>query len=292
MTVLQFLAAEPVWFIAASALLGLLMGSFLNVVALRLPPRLEYHWRRECRAYLQVEEGREDESPPPGWVVSASRCPRCGHRLSPWENIPLLSFLLLRGRCRACGGAISWRYPVVELLTALLTAVTAWRLGWSWETVAAWSLLWPLIVLTLIDLDHQLLPDALTQPLLWLGLLWSLGGVFTEPASAILGAVVGYLVLWSVMHLFKLATGKEGMGHGDFKLLAALGAWLGWQALPFIVFLSSVLGALVGIILILHRGRDRQLPIPFGPFLAGAGWVAMLWGETLTQAYFRFFAGG
>ncbi len=291
MTVFQFLAAEPAWFLAASALLGLLMGSFLNVVALRLPPRLEYRWRQECQAWLQGQEGSE-ETPPPGWVASPSRCPHCGHRLRPWENIPLVSFLLLRARCRACGGAISWRYPVVELLTALLTAVTAWRLGWSWETVAAWSLLWPLIVLTLIDLDHQLLPDAITQPLLWLGLLWSLSGVFTGPEAAILGAVGGYLVLWSVMHLFKLATGKEGMGHGDFKLLAALGAWLGWQALPLIVFLSSVLGTLVGIALILLRGRDRQLPIPFGPFLAGAGWVAMLWGETLIQAYFRFFAGG
>jgi len=287
---IDILRHQPALWLAFCALLGLLVGSFLNVVALRLPPWLAHRWRAQCREYLEAGETREE--PPPGIVSPPSHCPGCGHRLRPWENVPLLSYLLLRGRCRACGMAISWRYPLVEAVTGALTAVVGWHFGVGWESVAAWVFLWFLIPLTLIDLDHQLLPDALTLPLLWAGLLWSVAGGFTDPASAILGAAGGYLVLWSVYQLFKLATGKEGMGYGDFKLLAALGAWLGWQSLPLIVLLSSLLGAVVGGLLILLRGRDRQLPIPFGPFLAGAGWVAMLWGETLTRVYWRAFAGG
>ncbi len=290
MGLIDVLRDQPVLWLAVCALLGLLVGSFLNVVIVRLPPWLAYHWRVQCREYLEADVVRE--APPPGIVSPPSHCPGCGHRLRPWENIPLLSYLLLRGRCRACGMAVSWRYPLVEAVTGVLTALVGWHFGVGWESVAAWVFLWFLVPLTVIDLEHQLLPDILTLTLLWTGLLWSVVGGFTDPASAILGAAGGYLLLWSVYQLFKLATGKEGMGYGDFKLLAALGAWLGWQSLPLIVLLSSLLGAVVGGLLILLRGRDRQLPMPFGPFLAGAGWVAMLWGEALTRVYWRAFAGG
>ncbi len=282
---LELLRQHPALFFTAVAVLGLLVGSFLNVVILRLPVMLERQWRLECRQFLELPE------PPPeerlDLLYPPSRCPRCGHRIRAWENVPVLSWLWLRGRCSRCRAPISPRYPVIEALTAILSLAVAWRFGVSPQTLWALVLTWGLIVLSVIDYDHQLLPDALTLPLLWLGLLLSLSGVFTDPRSAIMGVAAGYLLLWGVYQSFRLITGKEGMGYGDFKLLALLGAWLGWQMLPLIVLLSSLLGALAGVTLILFRGRDRGLPIPFGPYLAVAGWIALMWGEALNRWYLQ-----
>ncbi|HEB77175.1 MAG TPA: prepilin peptidase, partial [Methylothermaceae bacterium] len=216
-----------------------------------------------------------------------SRCPHCGHHIRAWENIPILSWLWLRGRCSQCRAAISPRYPLIEGLTAVLSLAVAWRFGVSPQALWALVLTWSLIALSFIDYDHQLLPDILTLPLLWLGLLLSLFGIFTDPRSAIMGAAAGYLLLWGIYQLFRLITGKEGMGYGDFKLLALFGAWLGWQMLPLIILLSSLVGAVFGLALILLRGRDRELPIPFGPYLAIAGWIALLWGEQLNRWYLQ-----
>ncbi|MCA1799669.1 MAG: A24 family peptidase [Xanthomonadaceae bacterium] len=265
---------------------GLIVGSFLNVVIHRLPKMLERSWRRECSELLETTvpddpAGRYD------LIAPGSHCPGCGHRIRAWENIPIISWLFLRARCSACGMMISVRYPLVELAAALTGATVAWHFGFGWECLGALALTWSLLALTMIDFDHQLLPDAITLPLLWLGLLFSLftGGV--SPQDAIIGAAAGYLSLWSIYWLFKLATGKEGMGYGDFKLLAVLGAWLGWQALPAVVLLSAVVGALVGVALIVAQRLGRSVPMPFGPYLAAAGWIALLWGTDLNQAYLR-----
>jgi len=239
-----------------------------------------------------ARSGTGAEAPPsPAALTLAqpgSHCPHCGHRIRPLENIPLLSYLVLRGRCSACHQPIGLRYPLVEALTAVLSVLVVWRLGLSWETGAALLLTWGLIALAFIDIDTQLLPDNLTLPLLWLGLLMSLGGRFTTPTEAILGATLGYLFLWTVYQLFKLVTGREGMGYGDFKLFALFGAWLGWQALPLILILSSLVGAVIGMILLARSGRDRHTPLPFGPYLAAAGWIALLWGDGLSGAYLRW----
>ena len=265
--------------------LGLLVGSFLNVVVYRLPRMLEHRWRSECAELLGAP-------PPHGAGESlnlarpSSHCPHCGHRIRPWENIPVLSYLLLRGRCSACGAAIGLRYPLTEILSGAVGLIVIWRLGPTWQGAAALLLSWALISLSLIDYDTKLLPDLITLPLLWLGLLLSLGSLFTDPISAIIGATAGYLSLWTVYQLFKLLTGKEGMGYGDFKLLALLGAWLGWQQLPQIIVLSALVGTLVGVLLIALRGRDRSIPIPFGPYLATAGWLTLLWGHDITHRYF------
>ncbi|HWP94802.1 MAG TPA: A24 family peptidase [Gammaproteobacteria bacterium] len=262
--------------------LGLAIGSFLNVVILRLPVMMEREWRRQCAE----SEGRAAPPEEPfNLITPPSRCPACGTRIRPLDNLPLVSWLLLRGRCRACGATISVRYPLIELLTGLCSAGVAWHFGFGWALAGALLLTWVLIALTVIDLDHQLLPDALTLPFLWVGLLFSLGHVFTDPRSAILGAVSGYLSLWTVYQVFRLATGKEGMGFGDFKLLAMLGAWLGWQALPLVILLSSLVGAAVGIALIVTRRGKRDTPIPFGPYLAAAGWIALLWRDVLIGAW-------
>ncbi len=286
MTLLELLQTSPGWLVTTVLLLGLLVGSFLNVVTLRLPARLQHQWRTECREILGLDGAQE--AAPPGLVTPRSRCPQCGAAIRALDNIPLLSWLLLRGQCRDCGTGISLRYPIVEAITGLLSAWLAWHLGAGWELVFGLLLTWSLIALTVIDLDHFLLPDNITLPLLWAGLLLSLGGWFTDPVSAIIGAAAGYLVLWSTFHLFRLLTGKEGMGYGDFKLLAALGAWLGWQALPGIVLLSSLVGAVVGIALIVTARQDRSVPIPFGPYLATAGWIMFMWGEQINQAYLRW----
>ncbi|MFN2308144.1 MAG: A24 family peptidase [Gammaproteobacteria bacterium] len=287
MELISLLAQHPPLLMLAVFLLGLLVGSFLNVVAYRLPMMLERDWKQQCLEYLHPEQ-----TPETGerfdLIVPRSRCPACGHRITALENIPVLSYLVLRGKCSACATRISPRYPLVELVTALLSAVVAWQLGWGWPLAAGLVFTWALIALSLIDFDHQLLPDAITLPLLWLGLLLSLGAVFTDMRASILGAAAGYLSLWMVYQLFRLVTGKEGMGYGDFKLLAAIGAWLGWQALPVTILLSSLVGAVVGITLILVRGRDRNIPIPFGPYIAAAGWLAMFWGKDLTDSYLRF----
>ena len=275
--------------LAVAALLGLLVGSFLNVVILRLPRMLERQWRIHCEELQQALRGEAASSTAAGerfnLVTPASHCPHCGHRLRARENIPVLSYLLLRGRCSACGAAISLRYPLVELATALLSMVVIWHFGPTAAGAAALLLTWALIALSVIDYDHQLLPDDITLPLLWLGLIFNSFGLFTDLQSAVIGAVAGYLSLWSIYQLFKWLTGKEGMGYGDFKLLAMLGAWLGWQYLLPIVLLSSIVGAVTGIALILLRGRDRNVPIPFGPYLAVAGWIVLLWGERISQAY-------
>ncbi len=274
-SLIEVLQAAPALYLGLAAILGLLVGSFLNVVVLRLPVMIERRWREEP----DEDEARFD------LVAPASHCPACGHRLSILENVPLLSYLWLRGRCRSCGAGIPLRYPLVELTTAVLTVVTAWHFGPGVQALAACALTWMLIALSGIDIDHQLLPDDITLPGLWLGLILSLFSVFTTPEAAIVGAVAGYLSLWSIYHLFRLLTGKHGMGYGDFKLLAMLGAWMGWQALLPIVLLSSLVGAIVGIAQIVLLGRDRRLPIPFGPYLAAAGWITLLWGERIVQAY-------
>lgn len=272
---------------ALALLFGLLLGSFLNVVILRLPPRLEWGWRRDCRELLELPDGTDAK--PPGIVVEASHCPACGHTLSAWENIPLLSYALLRGRCRACGTGISWQYPVVEAITALLVATCVWQYGVGIPGLLAVAFTGLLVAMSGIDLRTTLLPDQLTYPLLWLGLLASLQSPFgVGPADAIGGAVAGYLALWSVYWAFKLLTGKEGMGYGDFKLLAALGAWCGLKALLPIILMSSISGAIIGGLWLALRGRDRATPIPFGPFLAVAGWIQLVLRPDLLGSYMRW----
>ncbi len=287
MELISLLAQHPPLLIAAVLLLGLIVGSFLNVVIYRLPVMMEREWKQQCVEYLHPEQ---DTTPAERFnlITPRSRCPGCGHAITALENIPVLSYLWLRGKCSACGTRISPRYPLVEFITAVLSAVVAWKLGWGWPLAAALLFTWALIALSLIDFDTKLLPDAITLPLLWLGLLLSLNAVFVDMRASILGAAAGYLSLWLVYQLFKLVTGKEGMGYGDFKLLAAIGAWLGWQALPVTILLSSLVGAVVGIALIAILGRDRNIPIPFGPYIAAAGWLAMLWGEDISNAYLRY----
>lgn len=286
MELVNLLQSSPVFFLGTVFVLGLMVGSFLNVVILRLPKMMERDWQAQCREYLQQETDSEPE--PLSLAKPASTCPGCGHRIRAHENIPVLSWLLLRGKCAACRTPISVRYPVIELVTALLSVVVAWHFGFGWQALAALVLTWALVALSVIDFDTQLLPDAITLPFLWLGLTLSLFPVFADMRNALIGAIAGYLSLWIVYQVFKLVTGKEGMGFGDFKLLALLGAWLGWQALPVVILLSSLVGAVVGVILITVQGRDRQTPIPFGPYLAAAGWIALLWGEQITSSYKQF----
>ena len=286
MELINLLEQSPAFFTGAVFVLGLLVGSFLNVVIHRLPLMMEREWQSQAREYLDLEQPAEPEKL--SLAKPASRCPHCGHRIRWYENIPLLSYIRLRGKCSSCGAPIGARYPFVELLTAVLSAIVAWHFGFGWQAGAALLLTWALIALSMIDIDHQLLPDSITLPFLWLGLLLSLFPVFADMHASLIGAIAGYLTLWTVYQVFKLVTGKEGMGFGDFKLLALLGAWLGWQALPTIVVLSSAVGAVLGGTLMLVQGRDRQQPIPFGPYLAIAGWIALLWGDTISNAYLRW----
>jgi len=246
---------------------------------------MEKEWHAQCNDLLEITSDNEQASEPFNLVTPNSHCPKCNHKIKAIENIPILSYLFLKGRCSDCGIKIPARYPIIEATTALLSIIVAWHFGPTWEAAAALLLTWALVALTVIDFDHQLLPDSITLPLLWLGLGISLAGIFTDPESAIIGGLVGYLSLWSVYMLFKLTTGKEGMGYGDFKLLAMLGAWLGWQSVLPIILLSSVVGAVVGITLIVVRGRDKNIPIPFGPYLAAAGWITLLWGDQIIQTY-------
>jgi leader peptidase (prepilin peptidase)/N-methyltransferase len=287
----ELLSQSPAIFIAVVFAFALMIGSFLNVVIYRLPLMMQREWRDQCQELLaepasDLPEGRFN------LVVPRSRCPSCGKAINAWQNIPVLSYLLLGARCANCQKAIPIRYPLVELLTAVLAGVCAWRFGFGWEALMAVGLTFALLAISLIDADTQLIPDSIVYPLLWVGLTMSLfhplpgaQTLFIPPKDAIVGALAGYLSLWSVYQLFKLVTGKEGMGYGDFKLLAALGAWLGWQMLHIVILISAVVGALVGIAMIVFRGRDRQLPIPFGPYLAAAGWITMLYGEALWNAY-------
>ena len=268
--------------------LGLLVGSFLNVVILRLPRRMEWEWKREAREVLGEPEIYDP--PPPGIVVERSHCPHCGHQLAWYENIPVLSWLALRGRCRSCKAPISVQYPLVELLTALLCVLCVWNFGFGWQGFGACLLTCFLIALSGIDLRTQLLPDSLTLPLMWLGLVAALDNLYMPAKPALLGAIAGYVSLWSVWWLFKQVTGKEGMGHGDFKLLAALGAWVGLSGVLPTILLSSLVGAIIGSIWLAAKGRDRATPIPFGPYLALAGWIVFMWGDQLLGLY-RNYAG-
>lgn len=287
MSLFDVLQAIPLAFVLVCLCLGLMVGSFLNVVIYRLPKMMEREWQQQC-AELRGET--PVASPAFNLMVPRSACPHCHHAISAWENIPVLSYLWLRGKCKGCGAAISPRYPLVEALTGLLCAYAASHFGFGAAAAGALLLIWALIALTAIDFDTQLLPDDITLPLLWTGLLFNLFGTFTSLPDAVLGAVFGYLILWSVYWLFKLVTGKEGMGYGDFKLLAALGAWMGWQMLPLIILSSSFVGAVVGVTLIIALKRGRNIPIPFGPYLAGGGLIALFWGVSLTQSYLQLLA--
>jgi len=272
----------------SATVLGLLVGSFLNVVIYRLPRMLEADWKVQC---CELLEQAAPETKPFNLATPNSTCPHCGHQIRPWENIPLISYAFLRGRCSACKAAISVRYPIIELVTGVLSLFVVYQFGATGTGLAALVFTWALIALTMIDIDTQLLPDVITLPLLWLGLIVNQLGGFASLEDALWGAVAGYLSLWSIYWGFKLLTGKEGMGFGDFKLLAALGAWLGWQLLPIVVLLSSLVGAVIGIGMILVLGRDKNIPMPFGPYLAIAGWIAFIWGDTLLQSYLQFAAG-
>lgn len=279
MTLVLFLETSPLAFTVVSALLGLIVGSFLNVVIHRLPIMLEREWQAE---YAPDEPAPAEKF---NLMVPRSRCPHCGHGITALENVPILSYLALRGCCSACGAPISPRYVVVEALTGLLSAMVAWHFGWGIPALGGLFLTWGLMALAGIDIETQLLPDRITLPVLWLGLLFNLRHVYTGLESAVVGAMVGYLSLWAVYHLFKFVTGKEGMGYGDFKLFALLGAWLGWQELPVVIMLAAGVGAATGLSLMALKRLQQGVPIPFGPFLAAAGLVALLWGNSLTAAY-------
>ncbi len=286
MELLDYLASHPLAFVLCAILLGLLVGSFLNVVVHRLPKMMERNWKAEAREALGLEP--EPKQATYNLVLPNSACPRCGHEIRPWENIPLVSYLALGGKCSSCKAAIGKRYPLVELATALLSGYVAWHFGFTWQAGAMLLLTWGLLAMSLIDADHQLLPDVLVLPLLWLGLIANHFGLFASLGDALFGAVFGYLSLWSVFWLFKLVTGKEGMGYGDFKLLAMLGAWGGWQILPLTILLSSLVGAILGVIMLRLRNAESGTPIPFGPYLAIAGWIALLWGDQITRTYLQF----
>ena len=286
MLILEYLQANPASFVGGVAVLGLIIGSFLNVVIYRLPVMMDREALLFCSELLESPGKTPPCADEPfNLVVPRSRCPNCTHAITALENLPVLSWLLLRGRCSVCGVGIPVRYPAIETLTCILSAFVAWHFGFGWPAAAALIFTWVLIALSCIDFDHQLLPDSITLPFLWVGLFSSLFGLHSNLESAVMGAMAGFLILWSVYHVFKLVTGKEGMGYGDFKLLAMIGAWLGWQNLPATLFLAAVLGATVGISLIFFRRHDKNIPIPFGPYLAAAGWIAMLWGTDLTRWY-------
>jgi leader peptidase (prepilin peptidase)/N-methyltransferase len=269
--------------------LGLIVGSFLNVVIYRLPKMMEREWRTECELLLSGNsEATPAEHKPFNLAYPQSHCPHCDARIQPWQNIPIISYALLKGRCGNCRASISIRYPIIELIAGLLALLAAIQVGASWALLPVLIFVWALLTLTMIDIDHQLLPDQITLPLLWLGLALNAFGLFVPLTDAVWGAIAGYLSLWSVFHIFRLITGKEGMGFGDFKLLAALGAWMGWQMLPIIILLSSLVGAVVGSLLLIAQRKGRSTPIPFGPYLAGAGLIAFFWGKTLIENYLQF----
>lgn len=286
MSFLSILQDSPVFFVSCTTILGLMVGSFLNVVIYRLPEMMKRNWLQQC-AELQGEAVQT--LPEFNLLTPRSTCIHCGHKITAWENIPIISYLFLRGRCSQCHARISQRYPMVEAATAILSGFVAWHFGYGFIALAALIFVWSLIALAVIDLDTQLLPDDITLPLLWIGLLVNINHGFTDIQSAVIGAIAGYLSLWSVYWCFKLITGKEGMGYGDFKLLAAIGAWLGWSKLPLVILSSSLVGALVGIGLILAAKLNKSIPIPFGPYLVGGALIALFWGEQLIYTYFGLF---
>ncbi len=294
---LHDLPLSPAYVVGIAAIFGLVIGSFLNVVIYRLPLQLELGWKKDARDFLGIDQPEAEQPELSGDIpqagetsviniaVPTSHCPECGAAIKPWHNIPVISYLLLNGKCADCKTRIPIQYPLVELITGIVTAFVVYQFGVSAQAFLVLLFSWCLISLTGIDLNRKLLPDNITLPLLWLGLLANTQGLFTELGDAVIGAAAGYLSLWTIYWIFKLLTGKEGMGHGDFKLLAALGAWMGWQYLPMIILLSSLVGATVGIAGILILGRDRQIPIAFGPYLAAAGWIALIWGSDMMGAY-------
>ncbi|WP_068829202.1 prepilin peptidase [Pseudomonas sp. BMS12] len=283
---LDFMAGNLPAFILSAALLGLLIGSFLNVVIYRLPIMMQRDWRQQAREILDLPE--EPQQATFNLILPNSCCPHCQHQIKPWENIPVISYLCLRGKCSSCKALISLRYPLIELTCGLLSGYIAYHFGVGWQAAGMLVLTWGLLAMSMIDCDHQLLPDSLVLPLLWLGLIANHFGLFASLEDALWGAIAGYLSLWSVYWLFKLVTGKEGMGYGDFKLLAMLGAWGGWQILPLTILLSSLVGAVLGVIMLRLRNQETSTPIPFGPYLAIAGWIALLWGDQITGAYLQF----
>ncbi|PID63271.1 MAG: prepilin peptidase [Gammaproteobacteria bacterium] len=316
MTLISTIQASPALFYLIVGFVSLMVGSFLNVVIHRLPIMMERAWREglaeldavdgELDTVANADNGAETSTDNDAetsietgtqantrtdvfnLAVPRSCCPNCGHQITALENIPVLSYLVLGGKCSSCRTPISVRYPIVEFVTMLLSLIVAWQLGPTPQAVLGIIVTWFLVAMSMIDFDHQLLPDNLTLPLMWIGLLAALVPVLADLRSAVIGAAAGYLILWSIFQLFRLVTGKEGMGYGDFKLLAALGALLGWQALPMVILLSSLVGAVVGIAIIMVTGRDRNIPIPFGPYLAAAGWIAMLWGDGIMRWYQGF----
>ena len=279
----EFAALPAAVHIALALGLGLMVGSFLNVVIYRFPKQLQYQWTAQSFEWLNKEPYKETE--PPGIMSPPSHCGHCKTQIKAWQNIPIISFLLLGAKCGSCKTPISWRYPMVELLTGVLCAAVVWRFGWSVQSVAGIVLTWVLVALSFIDFDHKLLPDEIVLPTLWLGIAMSLLTVFAAPQASIIGAVVGYLAFWVVFHIFRLLTGKEGMGYGGFKLLALLGAWFGWQYLPQIILISTVVGSVIGISLMVIKKADKELAIPFGPYIALGGWIALIWGADINQAY-------
>ena len=285
MLLLEFLAS-PLALLPCALLLGLIVGSFLNVLIHRLPIMLDRDWTTQSRAMLGLPP--EPKGAAYNLLLPHSECPRCSHKIRAWENIPVISYLMLRGKCAECRAKISLRYPLVELTTGILSAFVVYHFGLSWQAGAFLVLTWGLLAMSLIDADHQLLPDVLVLPLLWLGLIVNGQGLFTDLYAALWGAVAGYLSLWLVYWAFKLITGKEGMGYGDFKLLAMLGAWGGWQILPLTILLSSLVGAVLGVVMLKMRNAQTSTPIPFGPYLAIAGWIALLWGDQITTSYMQF----
>jgi len=300
MSIVELFQHNAIAFYGVVALISLMVGSFLNVVIHRLPIMMERAWREGMEEYLPATDETASDSPPGSadtaslaeqaepfnLAVPRSRCPHCASEIKAWQNIPVISYLMLGGKCANCRTPISIRYPLVEFMTMVLSLMVAWQFGPTPQAALGIIVTWFFVSMTMIDIDHQLLPDSLTLPLMWIGLLAALIPVFTDLHSSVVGAAAGYMVLWLVYQLFRIVTGKEGMGYGDFKLLAAIGALLGWQALPMVILLSSLVGAVVGITLIAVTGRDKNIPIPFGPYLAAAGWIAMLWGDGLSQWYY------
>jgi len=282
----DFFTSSPLAFTLAILVLGLLIGSFLNVLIYRLPVMMERDWRAQARDMLALPA--EDKTETFNLFLPHSRCPHCAHKIRAWENLPVISYLFLGGKCSACKAPISKRYPLIELACGLLSAFIAWHFGFGWQAGAVLVLSWGLLAMSVIDMDHQLLPDSLVLPLLWLGLIVNTFGLFTNLHDALWGAVLGYMSLWSVFWIFKLLTGKEGMGQGDFKLLALFGAWGGWQIVPLTILVSSAVGAVLGLIILRLRNAETSTPIPFGPYLAIAGWIALLWGGQITDSYLQF----
>ncbi|WGZ95323.1 MAG: A24 family peptidase [Candidatus Thiothrix putei] len=288
MELIFLLSTSQIWLISVVGLFSLLVGSFLNVVIYRLPIMLEREWKRDCNEWLDKPYDKLDTGDF-NLVVPRSQCPTCGHKITAIENIPILSYLFLKGKCAGCKTPISMQYPLVELATAVFSMLVAWRVGYGMELMALLGFTWVLVTLFMIDAKTMLLPDILTYPLLWAGLLLNINGTFVSLPDAVLGAAFGYLALWSVFHLFRLLTGKEGMGHGDFKLLAALGAWGGWQILPFVIFASSAFGALFGVLWMIAKRNRESLPMPFGPWLAMAGFVAVVWRAEILDGMSKIF---